>query len=109
MASLLLASGEIWIALRALGIDASITDAIILQSCVTTVRQAMFLVPGGIGVQEGGYVFVGHLLGISGETAFALSLISRVREVAIGVPGVIAWQIYEGRRLLGRSEIAARG
>lgn len=108
IASLLLASGEVWIALYALGLDATIAKAIILQSCVSTIRVALFPVPGAIGVQEGGYVFVGNLLGIPGEAAFALSLIARVRELAIGVPGVIAWQVLEGRRLLGRREIPSR-
>jgi putative membrane protein len=107
IASLILASGEVYIALYALGVEATIAKAIILQSCVTTIRVAMFPVPGAIGVQEGGYLFVGNLLGIPGETAFALSLIARVRELAIGVPGVIAWQFFEGRRFLGRSEVAA--
>jgi hypothetical protein len=51
---------------------------------------------------------VGKLLGISGEAAFALALIARVRELAVGVPGVIAWQLYEGRRLLGGREVVAR-
>jgi uncharacterized membrane protein YbhN (UPF0104 family) len=107
IASLILASGEVWIALYALGVEATIAKAIILQSCVSTIRVALFPVPSAIGVQEGGYVFVGNLLGIPGETAFALSLIARVRELAIGIPGVVAWQLYEGRRLLGRREVAA--
>ncbi|HEX8680483.1 MAG TPA: flippase-like domain-containing protein [Chthoniobacterales bacterium] len=107
IASLILASGEVWIALYALGVEATIAKAIILQSCVSTIRVALFPVPSAIGVQEGGYVFVGNLLGVPGETAFALSLIARVRELAIGIPGVVAWQLYEGRRLLGRREVAA--
>ncbi|HME89137.1 MAG TPA: flippase-like domain-containing protein [Chthoniobacterales bacterium] len=98
--SLILNSGEIWIALRALNLNATIMSAIILQSTVLTVRNVAFAVPSGIGVQEGGYVFVGSLLGIPGDTAFALSLIARVRELGLGIPGLICWQLIEGRRLL---------
>lgn len=100
IASLLIASLEIWLALYALGLPASLLHAVILQSTIATIRAAMFPVPGAIGVQEGGYVLIGGLLGIPGEAAFALSLLARVREVIIGVPGLIALQLIEGRRLL---------
>ena len=104
VASLIGGSGEIWIALRALGLHATVMNALIFQSMALTIRSAAFAVPAGIGVQEGGYVVVGNLLGIPGEAAFALSLIARVRELAIGIPGLLMWQIVEGRRLLrGRS------
>jgi len=98
-ASLILNSGEIWIALYALGLPATFVHAVILQSMVLTVRSAAFAVPGGIGVQEGGYLVIGKLLGIPGEAAFALSLVARVRELSFGVPGLILWQWIEGRRL----------
>ena len=98
--SLILNSGEIFIALWALNLHATVVNAIILQSMALTIRSVAFPVPGGIGVQESGYVLVGNLLGIPGETAFALSLIARVRELGFGIPGLIAWQLIEGRRLL---------
>ena len=98
--SLILNSGEIYIALWALHLHATIANAIILQSMALTIRSVAFPVPGGIGVQESGYVLVGNLLGIPGEAAFALSLIARVRELGFGIPGLITWQLIEGRRLL---------
>jgi putative membrane protein len=100
IASLVLASGEIWIALYAMDLPASFINALVLQSMAFTIRSAAFAVPGGIGVQEGGYVLVGSLLGIPGESAFALSLITRLRELGLGIPGLIVWQVIEGRRLL---------
>jgi putative membrane protein len=96
--SLILGSGEIWIALHALGLRATLINAIILQSMVLTIRSAVFPVPGALGVQEGGYVVVGNLLGIPGDAAFALSLLARVRELILGIPGLIAWQVIEARR-----------
>ena len=102
--SLILNSGEIYIALWALNLHATIANAIILQSMALTIRSIAFPVPGGIGVQESGYVLVGNLLGIPGETAFALSLIARVRELGFGIPGLITWQLVEGRRLLRARE-----
>src|SRR6266581_2981351 len=97
--SLVGGSGEIWIALYALDLHATFLNALILQSMVLTIRSAAFAVPGGLGVQEGGYLFVGNLLGIPGDAAFALSLIARVRELALGIPGLISWQLIEARRL----------
>ena len=97
--SLVAGSGEIWIALHALDLRATFINALILQSMVLTIRSAAFAVPGGLGVQEGGYLVVGNLLGIPGDAAFALSLIARVRELAFGIPGLIFWQIFEARRL----------
>lgn len=106
--SLVLNSGEVWIALYALNLQATVGNAIILQSMALTIRAVAFPVPGGIGVQESGYVLVGNLLGIPGDTAFALSLIARVRELAVGIPGLICWQLIEGRRLLrARTEAAS--
>jgi putative membrane protein len=104
--SLVAGSGEIWIALHALDLRATFINALILQSMVLTIRSAAFAVPGGLGVQEGGYLFVGNLLGIPGDAAFALSLIARVRELALGIPGLICWQVIEARRLL-RARLAA--
>ena len=108
-ASLALGSGEIWIALHAIGRQATVVNALIFQSVILTIRSAMFPVPGALGVQEGGYVVVGNLLGIPGDAAFALSLIARVRELILGIPGLITWQLFEARRLwLARLAASAR-
>src|SRR5205814_2569057 len=93
-------SGEVWIALYALNLHATVVNAVILQSTILTVRNVGFAVPSGLGVQEGGYVLIGSLLGIDGTNALALSLIARVRELALGIPGLVTWQVLEGRRLL---------
>ena len=104
--SLVMGSGEIWIALHALDLHATVTNALILQSMVLTVRSAAFAVPSGLGVQETGYYFLGHLLGIPDYLAITLALIARVRELALGIPGLICWQLIEARRLW-RARLAA--
>ena len=48
---------------------------------------------------------VGGLLGIPGEKALALALIRRVRELTLGVPGLIVWQVIEGSRAWKRSAV----
>jgi len=99
MGSWLCSSVEVWIALRAVGVQAGFDKAIILESICQGVRAAMFFIPGGLGVQEGGYMVVGGFLGIPADMALAISLIRRARELAIGVPGLLAWQFSEGHRL----------
>ncbi len=100
LVSLVVSSGEIWIALRALGAHATFLKAFVLQSMAMTIRSAAFAVPGQLGVQEGGYLVIGNVLGIPGHTAFAISLLARCRDLAVGIPALATWQIIEGRRLL---------
>jgi hypothetical protein len=47
-------------------------------------------------------VLFGALLGLPADLALAVSLAKRVRELALGLPGLAAWQWVEGRRLLAR-------
>ena len=97
--SWLIAAGEIWIGLQALGLHSGLVTAVIFESGALAIRGAAFLVPGAVGVQEGGYILIGNLLGISGDVALALSLLRRVRELALGIPGLVAWQFVEAGRL----------
>lgn len=95
-------AAEVWLAMAALGQPVTVADALILESLGMAIRTAAFAIPGALGVQEGGFILLGGLLGIDAGTALALALIKRVRELAWGVPGVILWQAGEGRRLFGR-------
>ena len=88
----LVGTGEVWLALRFLGHPVGIEQALLLESLGQAVRAAAFVVPGALGVQEGGYLVLGSVIGLSAETSLALSLAKRVREVVLGVPGLIAWQ-----------------
>jgi putative membrane protein len=94
-----IASGEVWFALWVLGFASNFTTAIILESAALAIRGAAFLVPGAVGVQEGGYILLGNLLGIPGEIALALSLVRRVRELGLGIPGLVGWHLMEATHL----------
>jgi putative membrane protein len=96
--------GEIWLTMWALGKPLTLTDSFILESLSAGVRGAAFMVPGALGAQEGGLVLFGALVGIPADLALAVSLTKRVRELALGLPGLAAWQWVEGRRLLSRRE-----
>jgi len=97
-------AGEIWLVTRALGRPVDMIDALILESLSSGVRAAAFMLPAGLGALEGGLVMVGALLGLPAETALAISLTKRVRELALGLPGLFVWHWIEGHHLLRRSE-----
>lgn len=91
---------EAWAALWFMGIDLPASQVIALESLAFAVRSAAFVVPGAIGVQEGAYVLLGAVFGLGPDAALAVSLIKRAREVVLGVPALIAWQIQEGHLAL---------
>ncbi len=91
---------EVWLILYLLGYPITLVQALILESLGQAIRSAAFFIPGGLGVQEGGYLLLGNLFGLPPEAGLALSLIKRVREIILGLPGLLAWQIIEGRHLI---------
>lgn len=99
---MLAGSFEVWLALKLLGHGVSPAGAVALESVTLAVRHLAFFVPIGIGVQEAGLVVFGNMLGLSNDTALALALIKRMRELVMGVPALISWQIVEGLHLRRR-------
>ncbi len=93
---------EVWIAMRVLGAPVSLSQAFMLESLGQAVRAAAFLVPGALGIQEGGFILLGSLIGMSPELSVSLSLAKRVRELLLGIPGLVYWQVDEGSPVLGR-------
>jgi uncharacterized membrane protein YbhN (UPF0104 family) len=84
-----------------------VIDAYILESLGSGVRAAAFIVPGALGALEASYVLFGALFGLPADTALVISLSKRVRELALGVPGLLAWHWIEGQYLLHRGESKA--
>jgi putative membrane protein len=97
---------EIWLALDRMGLPSSFAEALVLESLGQAVRSAAFAVPGALGIQEGGFILLGSLFGLSSGAALSLSLVKRLPDLAIGLPGLAAWQMLELRKtklpLLGR-------
>ena len=101
LAALLSGSLEIWFALRLFDHPIGIGGALVLESMIQAVRHIAFIVPAGLGVQEAGLIIFGHIVGIDSETALAVAMVKRMREVIWGVPFLLSWQWIEGRRLRG--------
>jgi putative membrane protein len=95
----LLGALETWFALWLMGMPVNAPAALILESLSQALRAAAFPVPSGLGVQEGGFIALGALFGIPPEAALALSFVKRVPDLAIGLPGLLAWYWLEFHRL----------
>ena len=82
---------EIYIFFWIIGVDAKVTDVIIIESVSAIIRSAAFFIPSAIGVQELAFVIVGELVGFSSIVSFSVALGRRLREIMVGIPAIIAW------------------
>ncbi|RFU49868.1 hypothetical protein D0B32_05265 [Paraburkholderia sp. DHOC27] len=86
---------EIWLALNFLGAPVSFTEAVVIESLIQAISSAAFFVPGGLGVQEGGFILIGGALGLDPAICLALAGARRIRDLLIFLPGLLAWQMAE--------------
>lgn len=87
------------LALYFVGVSVDFREGLIIESLGQAFRAVGFAIPGSLGVQEGGFIIACGLFGVSPQAAIQLSLLKRIREVALGIPALIAWQIVEIRPL----------
>jgi putative membrane protein len=91
-------AGVTWLILWLIGRPLPIMSVITIESLLFAIKNAAFVVPTGIGIQEGAYAILGPMFGLPVEAALALSLLKRGRDILIGIPVLMAWQVMEGRR-----------
>jgi putative membrane protein len=87
-----------WVAFRLLGADLEIEDAIAIEGLLHALLAAAFLIPGNIGVQEAGYTALGAVFGIPAELSLGASLLRRGRDLAVGIPVLLIYEVVEMRR-----------
>jgi putative membrane protein len=85
----LIGTAEVYVILLLLNAPVDWEVALLLESLGQVIRAAGFAIPGSLGVQEGGYLLLAPLAGLHPETALALSLAKRSREVMLGLPGLL--------------------
>jgi putative membrane protein len=93
-------ASEVWIALKFMGHPVSLGAAVAIESLGQGSRAATFILPGGLGVQDGALIAASAIFGVPAEVALAMALIKRVPDIVFGIPALSAWQVLEGRRLL---------
>jgi putative membrane protein len=96
---------EAWLGLWFMGQPLDIGRVLAIESLIYALRSVTFFVPLGAGVQEGGYVLIGGLLGLGPELALAVSLLKRARDLIIGIPALLVWHHIE-RRKMARDSIS---
>ena len=85
----LVGTGEVYLILWLIHHPAGWSDALLLESLGQAIRGAAFAIPGALGVQEGGYLLLAPIVGLPPESALALSLAKRAREIILGLPGLL--------------------
>ncbi|WP_082494527.1 MULTISPECIES: flippase-like domain-containing protein [unclassified Methylobacterium] len=93
----LIGTVEVYVALHFMGYPVTILEAIVIESLAQAVRGAAFAIPGALGAQEGGLIALCAIFDIPAEVALALSLVKRLADLLVGVPGLFAWHALEGR------------
>ncbi len=88
-------AGVLWL----LGFEVSLADALVIEALAQALRNAGFLLPGALAVQEGAIIAAAALVGVPPAPALAVALVRRAREVLFSLPGLIAWQRAEMRSL----------
>jgi putative membrane protein len=86
---------EIWIVLRMMSTPIGVMDAIMIEGLAGAFRTAAFLLPAGLGVQEGALLVISGWIGVPPAQALALALIKRARELLVGGSGLLAWPMLE--------------
>jgi putative membrane protein len=86
---------EVMAVLHLLGHQVSLADALVIESLAQALRNAGFMLPGALAVQEGAIVGAAALVGVPPSAALAAALVRRAREVCFALPGFLAWHRHE--------------
>jgi putative membrane protein len=90
-----LRAGEVYIALRLMGQEIGLLDAVMIEGLLSAARTLGFLLPAGLGVQEGAILLLCSWAGVPGHVALALALVKRARELGVCLPGLVTWAVLE--------------
>ncbi|SAL75195.1 membrane protein [Caballeronia peredens] len=96
-AGYVLGSAETYLALDMLGHPVSIAGAIAIEALVQAARNAIFIAPAGLGVQEATIVAIAAAFGVDREAALSLALLRRVRELLWGAIALVLLRVIETR------------
>jgi putative membrane protein len=86
----LLGAVEVQFFFHLMGVSVSPLDAFIVESMVQPMTAAGLIIPGALGVQEAGGVFLCRLLGLDDGASLTLMALKRVREAFYNLIGLIA-------------------
>jgi putative membrane protein len=84
----LLGAGEVYFFFHLMGVSISAVDALIVESMVQPMTAAGLIIPGALGVQEAGGVFLCRLLGLDDGASLTLMALKRAREAVYNLVGL---------------------
>jgi putative membrane protein len=96
---------EVWLAARLLGAPIAPGTAIFIEAFATAIRAASFLVPAGLGLQEGGLVAIFVAFGLDAGTGLAFGLVRRLREAAWAAAGFGILAAWPGKAAAPAEEV----
>lgn len=100
---LALQTAEVWLGCWLLGHPIGIVEATMLKSLTLTLSDVAFVIPNAYGIQEGAFIVIGALVGLDADTALALSLSLRIRDVLLDPPALLVLHRIETHRWFGRA------
>lgn len=90
---------QIWTSLHFMGSKVGLQEAFMIESLCQVIIAAAFIMPLSLGAQEAAYMSIAGLFGISPPVGLAVSLVQRLKDLIVGIPGLLLWQGFESRRL----------
>ena len=72
-----------------LGTPVSWRDALLLESVGQAIRGAGFVIPGALGVQEGGFLLLAPIAGLVAGRCLGIVAGKSARELLLGLPGLL--------------------
>ena len=88
---------QFWLALRGLGFEPELVECFTLAAGFVFVEATLFLVPGKLGVLEGGNLLAFTMLGFDASTALAVAFVMRISDLVALLPGLVAFVRYSLR------------
>jgi putative membrane protein len=95
----------VWIAFRLIGIRVELKSVLALEALVSAIRSTAVFIPHALGAQEAAYALLSPLFGVGAEFGLAVSVLKRARDLAIGIPILLIWQVIEAHRARSRPAV----
>lgn len=92
---------EMFVLFKILGAPVSFLEALVLEAMLQLIRITSFMIPGNLGAQEGGMVFLAGTLGCPPQVGVAVSLLKRGRQILWSGVGFALWgfvKFYDKRK-----------
>lgn len=91
-----LGGAEVFVILRAVGVGVGPGAAFAIEGLGMAARSLGFALPAGLAAQEAGFVLACSIFGIGPQEGLALSMVKRLREIAVAAIALVIWR--RGRR-----------